>query len=215
MPIHPTIRVCLLIVLAAVLPVLGFIEVYGLWLILMAALMLIGVATVRRAGSFIWRSRWLLASIALVYLAFTPGQPLFDALPGISREGLSEALRRIGILLVLLSAVVCLQATTSTACLSAAIIQLLGPLRWFGLDPGIFALRLGLAMEYVTQPQRQRALTVSGNWLDRAAQGIKQIESAAVNETAVPATIPAMETPPPWQWLLPLGLLSGALAWAH
>jgi len=69
--------------------------------------------------------RWLLFSVALVALAFTPGVPLFEGLPGFSRDGAFAGLRRVLLMSDLVLAVAVLLQGVSPQALADAVLRLL------------------------------------------------------------------------------------------
>lgn len=210
--LHPLIRILCLLVLAAALPSLAL----TVLALVMAALLLVlmrspGGLTRWRQG--LWRLKWLFLALFVLYLGYTPGDPLITALPGLSAEGLHEAARRATILAILLAAVQALLAATSTPHLVEALRQLLRPLRRLGLEGDRFALRLALVLAQVGSMQaRVAALRGSaGGPLAAAATLIADLERGpSDDEESVPV---ATRLAPPriLEFLLPLTL--AAVMW--
>lgn len=226
--VHPAIRVLLLVVVAAALPAQGLFALTIWLLVSISALHLSGVAALKRLRMGIWRLRWLLLAIAVAYVGFTPGTPLLPALPGISREGLAEGLRRALVLVDVLALVYLLLAHTPVNELLVALRTLATPLRLLGVDPQRVGMRLALTMDAVgtMQERLQASRTLPDSQIDsqtdsqsgrppgsqpqslwqRAAGLIAEIEANAdAPQTVTLATLPA---PRWWQWgLVPLAFL--------
>lgn len=201
--LHPAIRVLLLVVVAAALPAQDVLTL-SIWLLLtVAALYLAGVSALHKLRVGIWRLRWLLLAIGVAYLGFTPGTPVLPAMPGISREGLVEGLRRALVLVDVLALVYLLLAHTPMHELLVALRTLAKPLRVLGVDPQRVGLRLALTMDAVgaMQERLRASRSEAGSLWQRAAGLIADIETRADMPQAV--TLPALPMPRGWQWLLP------------
>lgn len=212
---HPLIRLLLLLVFAGLLPWLELPLLGG------AALLLLAVCLFRPrvlADSLraLRRLRWLLLAIAVLYLWFTPGTPLVagagDWLP--TREGVWLALRRCGVLVLMLTAVYLVMQTTPRPALTAALVQLASVVRLLGFRPEPFARRLVAALDAVPGMQalvgEMRSRRKEEGLLAAAAGVISAVEFAARQESTTPEP-PRVGAPPWWQWLLPLLLLAAGL----
>lgn len=212
---HPGIRILCLLLLAAGLPPRPLLD-----LLLLSFLLALGYAACApRAFQLlargVWRLRWLLGAILVLYWGFTPGEPLLAWAPGLSREGILEGTRRALVLLCLLAAVYLLMATTPLPRLLLGLRWLLRPLALLGLDADRFSLRLALALEAATQTGQTLAPAARSREqvLDAAASLVLRIENAAA--TPAPAwSLPPEAAPRWWEWLLPLALLPLSLGWA-
>lgn len=198
---HPAVRLVLLLVFAAALPALSL-PLNGA---LGAALLLAHAATrrlpgLRRVGLAAWRLRWLLAALAILYAGFTPGTPVIEALPGLSREGVIEGSRRALVLLNLVAAVQLLMALTPLTDLLGGLLWLARPLRALGLDPQRLALRIGLVLDEL--PRLQQAPRPA-KALDAVAALAADIELRAWQGGATVAAPALLAAPLAWQWLYP------------
>jgi energy-coupling factor transport system permease protein len=103
------------------------------------------------AGSMLRRLRWLLLSIAILYLWFTPGAALIPQLGSLSpsRPGLMLGALRILSLLVIVSYCVFLLRLTPVSQLIVGLQSLLKPAGRFGFETSRLAVRLGLVLDYV------------------------------------------------------------------
>lgn len=153
---HPVIKI-LLLLLAALMTVWGG---WSQWLFSLS-LTVIGFtfvkeANVKKALRMMARLRWLLLSIIIIYLWFTPGIPLLPDFPGWSPsyEGVLMGLHRAAILLLLVLAVSLLLQSTPLASMIAALLWLLRPFALLGLPHERLAVRLALTMEAVDELQR-------------------------------------------------------------
>lgn len=102
-----------------------------------------------RSRSLLWRSRWLLLSLAILFLFVTPGEYLPGVWGdiGLTYEGLRQCGEYLGRLLAMLASLALLHQALGTQGLLAGFYWLLGPL------PGRKAtvVRLMLVLEFVEQ----------------------------------------------------------------
>jgi hypothetical protein len=101
-----------------------------------------------RAWRMIRRSRWLLLSLAVLFVFATPGEYV-SPIPGVTREGLelaAEHILRLTLLLLLLSL---LLERLDTARLMSGMYLLLAPAALVGFDRAKAVVRLMLVLEYV------------------------------------------------------------------
>lgn len=201
--LHPAFRLLLLLVLA------GMLFRYSLAaMTLVLALLLVGAAasggdTLRGIVRSLRRIRWLLLSIAVIYLWVAPepgvaGRPWF--LPSWSE--LETALRRAGVLVVLVTAVELLRRRTPVPEMAAGLVMLLTPLARLGVDTGVFARRLALTLEAVPLTAERVARAAAGTrirrglagWGEAAAGLVRDIESGAAGAPAT-ADLPRLRRP--------------------
>lgn len=219
--LHPAFRILLLLVLAAMLfryslAAMGL--VLGLLLLGAAST---GADTLRGIIKSVRRIRWLLLSIVIIYLWVAPEPGLAGRawyLP--SWDELDIALRRGGVLVVLVTAVELLRRRTSVPEMAAGLLLLLSPLARIGIDTGVFARRLALTLEAVPQTAERVARAAAtrrirrgvAGWGDVAAMLVRDIESGAVGAPA-DASLPALRRPAgrDW-WLLAAGIAICLLA---
>lgn len=117
---------------------------------------LFGARVLRRGGQIIWRTRWLLLSLLVIFPWGIAGQPLWTGAGAPTQEGVLEALTHFGRLLLVLMAVAGFLETMPLPDLLAATHVLLKPLRRFGLDPDRGVVRLMLVLRYVETLPRPR-----------------------------------------------------------
>ncbi len=208
---HPLIRILSLLVLAAALPVLALPVLVALLLLLLALLSRLPGGW-QRWMQGLWRLKWLFLALFVLYVGYTPGEPLWPALPGLSAEGLHEGSRRALVLGVLLAAVQGLMAVTPTPQLVEAMRQLLRPLRVIGIDGNRFALRLALVLSAVGDLQKRLAVVRANtaNLLDAAGAAVADIERAS-SSPAPPLASAGLAAPRLVEFLLPLAF--AALLW--
>lgn len=213
---HPLIRMLCLLVFAALAP---WLPAAGL---MVSALLLLAWALLSpRTGKAMLRSvrrvRWLLLSVALLYLWFSPGEPLFPAVGPLSPTdtGLVLALQRGGVLLVMAWAAAGVLATTAVPALTAALRQLAS---WPCETPaGIrFADRIGLLLaELPLVEDRVRASLLAGpsrGLADRAALLFTAVENVAARQAIQPEKPLSLAPVPNLQKLLPAAILLVGLA---
>jgi energy-coupling factor transporter transmembrane protein EcfT len=211
--VHPVIRFLCLIVLAAGLARAG----WAALLVGGAALVLLyvhcGWQHAQSAWKVIWRLRFLLLSLAVLYLWFTPGAPILPAAGAFAPtwEGLEQGALRALALLLLMALVQLYLATSEREELLSAIYWWARPLRVLGLLPERLALRMVLTLEAL--PHLQDLLSAprpshGGRWerLSAAAAGLFVATLAAAERAECHAVqIVQLEAPPAWQWLWPVG----------
>lgn len=197
--LQPLTRLLLLLVMAPALGNLALLDLAGLCLGLIAGYRAMSSQALPRLAAGLMRLRWLLLSIWVLYLGFTPGTPLSPWTPGLSLEGLLDGSRRVLVLVALMTAVYWLLATTPVPQLVSALDQLLAPLRRLGCPTAVFSRRLALTLGGLEGVEaRYRALRNEGHrGLDLAVAWILAVERAP------PEGIP--EIPPPrrpalWEW---------------
>lgn len=196
----------LLLVLASALPAMAIASLALIGLSGLAIHIRLAIDALKRLRAGLWRLRWLLLAIFVLYGGFTPGEALLPAFPGLSREGLLEGLRRALVLIDLLIMVYLLLAVTPTPQLVMAVRVLLRPLRIAGVDPDRIGLRIALALDQVSGLQQRLRTPVepAGNVWQRAARVIGEIEDQAGSAAVKAVELPSMRRPGWWEWLLPL-----------
>ena len=112
------------------------------------------------------RSRWLLLSVALIFLFMTPGIALFSiaGVPVSSADGLRLAIDQISRLVLALALLALLLGHMDLNKLVTGLRQLLVMLRIPGFDPDRAALRLSLTLRRLEQGEQ---LTKSQHWQSR------------------------------------------------
>lgn len=219
--LHPAFRILLLLVLAGMLFRYSLAAMALVLGVLLAGAALSGADTLRGILKSVRRIRWLLLSIVVIYLWVAP-EPAMDGrpwyLPGWSDAEM--ALRRSGVLVVLVSAVELLRRRTPASSMAAGLVMLLNPLARIGVDTGVFARRLALTLEAVpltaervaqAAGRREIKRGVAG-WGEAAAALVRDIESGA---WAAPreATLPLLPRPGLRDWsMLAAGVAACLLA---
>lgn len=212
---HCGIRLLALLAFAAALPVL---PLSALWLAGLVALLWLRRHSMTDARFFLnglWRLRWLFFAIVALHLWRGGGDPIWPALPGLTDTGASEALRRSGILVALLGAVVVLTRRTPPAWLAAGIIWLLTPLRALGVPVSRFARRLAMVFAAVDGARGAASgLRQQGEGLETAAARLLlRAEQGALAEEGL-AEIPEAGRPGGAD-LAFLGVVIAAVAWLY
>jgi energy-coupling factor transport system permease protein len=165
--LHPLSRILALLLLAAVVQFMKLAVLVPVGLLLAAFALM---RSPRLLKTMLYRSRWLLLTMLLIFAFSTPGEYLanwpFEAAP--TYEGLTSGLLQAARLIVMLAGLAWLLGTTSREDLMAGIYLLLRPLRLLGLAPERFTARLWLTLHYVEQsPKTQQRF--SWNRLDSIA----------------------------------------------
>jgi energy-coupling factor transporter transmembrane protein EcfT len=147
-----------------------------------------GARVMRRGVRLIWRARWLLISILLVFAWGVAGEPLWDIGMAPTREGIEEALQHLGRLFLVLLTVAALLEFMPLTDLLAATHALLTPFRRLGLDSDRCVVRLMLALRYVEnlpRPRNLRALldipeTTTNETLEIAPPALRWIDGCVM-----------------------------------
>jgi len=228
---HPVIRIISFLILA------GFVAFGGVYETALGFALVLGVILYRRLQSIelstriIKRMRWLFLSILIVYLWFTPGEPLLpiksDFMPTL--QGLQTGLLRVFSLILIIVAVNYFISTIARHRLVQAIVWLLYPLNWIAIDTRQLALRIALTLELIPRVQ-QMVLDVKQHYVD-AKLNSDQVKHAALKKSLVLSRITmishmlemlfqrtvgealkmppekirvdTMQHPPVWQWIFP------------
>ncbi|MBI4742639.1 MAG: hypothetical protein HY777_14060 [Betaproteobacteria bacterium] len=150
--LHPTTRLALWLLM------LLSVQFFDGWLLALAFLVLpvLGRAVLHRGGRLVWRARWLLSSLFVIFSWGVVGQPVWDGVGAPSFEGLADAATHLGRLLLVLMAVAALLETMPVADLLTASRGLLAPFRRVGLNGERGVVRLMLALRYVETLPRPR-----------------------------------------------------------
>lgn len=150
--VHPTTRLIVwLLLLLAVQGLSG-----GVLAGAFALLPLAGGRGLRRGAKLVWRARWLLLSLFVIFAWGIAGTALWDGPYAPTREGIGEVLEHLGRLLLMLMAVAVFLERMSLADLLEATHTLLAPLRAVGFDADRGVVRLMLALRYVETLPRPR-----------------------------------------------------------
>lgn len=207
---HPVIRILNLLVLAALAPWLPpLVLLATALLLLLAGLLRSSTGTRMIAG--VRRVRWLLLSLMLLFLWFTPGEPLFVVLGSFSPtwQGVQMAAHRVGVLLVMVWAAAVLLGGLRPPELTGALRRLLlGPLRTpvterFAERVGLLIAELPIVETRVRAALQEKELSLS----ERAARLFVFVENHAQPGSQEPVAARPMNVVPRPQWLLPMLIL--------
>ncbi len=143
--------------------------------LVVVSLLLAATLAPTRSLRLLRRSRWLLLSIGVLFLFFSPGEylPGFAGRIGLTYEGVTHAGEQIGRLLAILLSLALLHERIGTPGLLAGLYKLLGPFSWRETT----VVRLMLVLEFVEDKR------VTG-WREWLSQGT-QADSAARNHFAL------------------------------
>jgi energy-coupling factor transporter transmembrane protein EcfT len=149
---HPSLRILLLLLLAIVIQFMNLqsLAIVGGTLLAMALYWHIGLLR-----KIMYRSRWLMLTLLLVYAYTTPGEYVraWDTVFAPTYEGLHEGVLQAGRLTMMLAALALLLGTTQRPELMAGIYFLIRPFSVIGVPVDRFTARLWLTMHYVEEEQ--------------------------------------------------------------
>lgn len=220
---HPLIRIVSFLVFAALVA-----TGHAAQLVFAALLVAVGYgitanAQINVAWPLLRRMRWLFLSLLIVYLWFTPGQPLLPAIASQpTLEGVLEGLQRISALALLALAASLLMQSMTREALIAALYRLLSPLRWLRVQPERIAVRITLTLEAVTEVQQLLAEQLREHPADASRNPVARISAVsaglfqaviarAENTPRTTLSITTGDRPSTVQWLMPLAL--GGILW--
>lgn len=147
---HPSLRVVALILLAVSIQFMDSLALGAAGCLLLAMALYWHVGLLR---SMLYRSRWLLLTLLLIYAFTTPGEYLKGWNPDYSPtyEGIFQGLLQAGRLAMMLAGLAILLGTTPRTALMAGIFLLMRPLCLIGISPDRFTARLWLTLHYAEQ----------------------------------------------------------------
>ena len=150
--VHPTTRLVLWLLLMLAIQWLEG----GMLALMFLPLLLLGRRVLLRGGRLVWRARWLLVSLFVIFAWGVAGEPLWPGIAAPTYEGLLEALIQLGRLLLMLMSVAAFLESMPLPSLLTATHSMLHPLQRFGLDPDRGVIRLMLVIRYVETLPRPR-----------------------------------------------------------
>ena len=173
--LHPATRLAVWLVLLIAVQLLS-----GRFLALVCLLApVLGVRVMRRGGRLMWRARWLLFSLLAVFAWGTAGEALWNSGWAPTYEGVMEASKHLGRMLLVLMLVATFLEYMPLADLISATHALLLPFRRFGLDTTRGVVRLMLVLRYVETLPRPRDWKVLLDAPESSTSEIVEIEQRA------------------------------------
>lgn len=166
------------------------------------------------------RLRWLLLSITVIYLWFTPGVPIVADLGAWSPtlEGLVQGVRRVGVLCVIALAAWFVVSGTGREGMISGLIWLSIPLTRVGIPCEPFAVRLSLTLHQVLGAEKAFPARTDGDragFMSRsvalASARFSAAEQSVQDETTVSVQLPESAAPRLVEWLVPAGIVTGAV----
>lgn len=227
---HPLIRVVCFLVFSAWLAFGGAVELACGGALLAGAYLAASPRLFRPAVTMIYRMRWFLISLFIVYGWFTPGQPLLggegarlaELWP--TREGVLAGLLRAALLMAIVAGANLLLRTTSRDELLVAVYGLTRPLAWLGVPRERVAVRMVLVVEALDPVRRIVTEGLAGREgrlpdlraAGRFASGVmRRVVEQAEALPGGTVQLSAAGAPPRLQWLCPLALAALFLAAAR
>lgn len=220
---HPLIRIACFLVFSACLAFGGASELACGVALLAGAYLASSPRLFPPALTMIYRMRWFLLSLFIVYGWFTPGQPLIGseveryAYLWPTREGALAGLLRAALLIAIVAGANLLLRTTSRDELLVAVYGLARPLGWCGISRERIAVRMVLVIEALDPVRRivmERLAAVEGSLPDLRTAGrfasmvMRSVVQQAEASPGGTVHLSDAGAPPPLQWVYPL-LLAG------
>jgi energy-coupling factor transport system permease protein len=200
---HPSLRILALILLAVFIQFAGAFVLGIVGLVLLIPVLLLYRQLLRQ---MLKRSRWLFATMLLIFAFTTPGEyPVWwDWGIAPTYEGLRLGLLQSTRLAIMLAGLALLMGSTPRASMMAGIFPLLSPLRHVGISPERFTARLWLTLHYVEEAPLQLGKM---RW---STLGQAEPEGAPVTAGRVQLMVPAFSSA---DWGIVLGTILLALWW--
>ena len=127
-------------------PTLG----YALAAVMAGGVLIVGATAIREGMRLVWRVRWLMVALVLVFAWGVPGEPLGgDGRLSPTWEGLQLVALHLGRLILTLLLVGALLANLSREALSSALFAFVLPLRRVGVDCERGVVRMALVLRFV------------------------------------------------------------------
>jgi energy-coupling factor transporter transmembrane protein EcfT len=171
--LHPSLKIILLVLLAAA------VQHTGLYALALAGCVLMFLAArwhIELLRKLLFRSRWLLLTLFMIYAFTTPGEYLSGwESYGLTYEGLHQGALQAIRLIIMLAGLALLLGTTGRDALMAGIYGLISPLRVFKISPDRFTARLWLTLHYVELERPQHKLPFWQRFEQVSAQLPEQI----------------------------------------
>lgn len=171
--LHPSLKIILLVLLAAA------VQHTGLYALALAGCVLMFLAArwhIELLRKLLFRSRWLLLTLFMIYAFTTPGEYLSGwESYGLTYEGLHQGVLQAIRLIIMLAGLALLLGTTGRDALMAGIYGLISPLRVFKISPDRFTARLWLTLHYVELERPQHKLPFWQRFEQVSAQLPEQI----------------------------------------
>jgi energy-coupling factor transport system permease protein len=212
--LHPVIRIITLLVFIAGVSTARPELLLAGGVIFTAIFAMAGFPATAKLLGMIYRLRWLLLAILIVYGWWTPGDKLFPAAGALSPsvQGMEYGMHRITVLILIVCAVHLLVRTTTTSGLMSALMLLTSPLLNEKLRER-FAVRLlltagavGTTREMLGQATKQGK--PSGQGLAGIDTRVREFYHAvlerAERSAGQPIELDRPDMPPLYQWLIPL-----------
>ena len=148
-------------------------------LAVLAILPIFGVGALMRGWRLVFRARWLLISLIGVYGLSVAGEPLWPGRFSPTREGMIEATRQSGRLVLMMMGVAVVLDTMSLSDWMSATRRFLRPFARFGVTGDRFVVRLMLVLrsiEAMPAPQRWRELLVEPEFVAREVVAVQELQ---------------------------------------
>lgn len=150
--LHPATRLVTWLVLLVAVQFLSGMVLAAVCLLTPA----LGARVMRRGWRLIWRARWLLLSLLVVFAWGTAGDTLWNSGMAPTREGILDAIKHLGRMFLVLVFVAAFLEFMPLADLISASHALLLPFRRCGMDSTRGVVRLMLVLRYVETLPRPR-----------------------------------------------------------
>ncbi len=150
--LHPATRLILWLLLLFSIQFMNGVLLGVVFLLLLA----LPSRVLLRGGRLVWRTRWLLLSLFVIFSWGVAGEPFWIGAASPTHEGVADALIHLGRLILALMLVAAFLEKMPIADLLSATHALFKPLRRIWFDPDRGVIRLMLVLRYVETLPRVR-----------------------------------------------------------
>ena len=150
--LHPATRLILWLLLLFSIQFMNGVLLGVVFLLLLA----LPSRVLLRGGRLVWRTRWLLLSLFVIFSWGVAGEPFWIGAASPTHEGVADALIHLGRLILALMLVAAFLEKMPIADLLSATHALFKPLRRIRFDPDRGVIRLMLVLRYVETLPRAR-----------------------------------------------------------
>jgi len=220
---HPFIKIICLLAIIILLISSSPLRISLILLLLCFLLVFAGRAYWYAVWKMSKKMKWFWLSLLVLYGWFIPGTPVFflETIPVTyipSIEGLSEGGLRALALFSIVSAVVLIMKSSTQGELIVSIMWLISPLRLLKIQTTKFAARLVLTLEKVTNTEKEinnelftgnKQISIFQRGIYLIANLLVAIEKQAVDSSDQTITLPELDAPALYQWLIPIIFIAG------
>lgn len=217
---HPAIRIVFFLVALGVLAHARWLTTLTMFIAALVIFPRDSSQAIPAALRLLWRLKWLLLSVLVLYLVITPGPPLLPAVHwSPSSDGIGIAMQRVFAWGTIMYLYVLFSLRTSAVVWQAGLYWLLRPLTQLGFSIERLMLRMALTLQAVEELRQQwsgsQQQRPRGTWRDsvnRLGGLVLAARTHAESVALTPLSIETIPAPRWYEWSYPLLLLIALVA---